>query len=150
VNAGIQLRKAVPADLPQIYRLLELNDMQGEVEAQDCIVADYMGELAGFARLEIADDLPYIRPIVVAPDAQGKGVGRELVQYLLLSYPRLRVIARGDALGFYTRLGFQQMDWEQIYPAFAQECRDCPHLPSCNPQPLEFHSGINPPVDKFA
>ena len=143
---GIQLRTATPADLPQIYQLLEINDMLGEVEVQDCVVADSMGELAGFARLEFADGSPYIRPIVVAPDGQGRGVGRELVQYLLLNFPSLRVIARGDALGFYTRLGFQQMDWEQVYPPFAQECRDCPHLHSCNPQPLEFHSGINQSV----
>jgi N-acetylglutamate synthase-like GNAT family acetyltransferase len=146
MNTGVQLRKALPADLRQIHRLLVLNDMLGEVDAQDCVVAESMGELTGFARLELADGLPYIRPIVVAPDAQGQGVGRELVQYLLLSYPRLRVIARGDALGFYTRLGFQQIEWEQVYPVFVQECRDCPHLPSCSPQPLAFHSGINPPA----
>jgi N-acetylglutamate synthase-like GNAT family acetyltransferase len=139
--SSVQLRAAVPADLPLIYRLLELNDMLGEVEAQDCVVAEAKGEMAGFARLELADGAPYIRPIVVAPDGQGKGVGRELIQYLLLTFPKLRVIARGDALGFYTRLGFRQMDWDQVYPPFAQECRDCPHLPSCDPQPLEFHSG---------
>ena len=31
---GIQLRTATPADLPQIYQLLEINDMLGEVEVQ--------------------------------------------------------------------------------------------------------------------
>lgn len=71
------------------------------------------GELAGLVN-SISDGYmtAYIPYMVVRPDLQGRGVGRELMQRLMARYqdmPRVALIAYGRAVGFYQAQGFSQV-----------------------------------------
>ena len=132
----VWIRLAQPEDLPDIYALMATFDMCGEFSAEGCIVAEIEGRLAGFARVETADGKPYLRPIVVARQDQGRGVGKALLVHILDQEPGLTVIARGSAVGFYSRAGFEIADWDEIHPPFRDECVVCPDLGICNPVPL--------------
>lgn len=130
------VRWAIPADLPAITELMASYDMVGDITADECLVAVADRVLSGFARVELASGVPYLRPIVVAKDYHGRGVGRSLLQTLLNKFPALRLVARGDAAGFYARFGYVPCSWADVYPPYTSECQHCPDLASCQPVPM--------------
>lgn len=137
-SSALQFRKGRPGDLYAIRRLLRMMDMDDQINPCSCLVCEKDARLLGFARVEVVEGEPYIRPIVVDSPAQGSGVGRQLVQRLAQEWPHLRVVARGEMVGFYTRLGFKPMGWEEVYPPFVDECCNCPKLANCQPKPLKL------------
>lgn len=85
------IRKATPTDIPQIEAFIKQFVASGEVlprtldELEDLLptffVAILDDEIVGCATLEIYSwKLAEIRSLAVSPKAQGKGIGRQLVQ----------------------------------------------------------------------
>ncbi len=77
------------------------------------VVAVVGDRVVGYART-LSDEAfaVYIADILVAPDRQGEGIGREITQALLDHYPIDRLhhqvlVAERGAEGFYTRLGMR-------------------------------------------
>jgi len=130
------IRQAKQIDLPCIYELMAEFDMFGEFEADTCLIAKNEDALMGFIRLERVECQTYIRPIVVAKEYQGLGVGRALLQRVVSVHSNLMAIARGDKTGFYTQFGFSLIPWDVVYLPFQNECMACPDLGACNPAPL--------------
>lgn len=139
----VRMRPGCTQDLPALLELLSTYGMSGEITPAECLVAAGPEGLMGFARVEVADGLPFLRPIVVAPEYQHQGIGRRLVQHLLDQLPELRVVARGEAVGFYTRLGFEPTSWEAAPLRFRQECEVCPDSPTCRPVPMIYGEVVN-------
>ena len=137
----IQIRPARPEDLAAIYALMAEFDMFGRLDAAGCVVALLDDAIGGFARIEVADERSYLRPIVVARQYQGQGVGTALLECIVAQTVCLTVIARGSAVPFYIRAGFIPTDWDEIYLPFRQECISCPDLGVCCPVPLVFAAG---------
>ncbi len=131
------IRAARPEDLPAIYGLMAAYDMFGEFSKEGCYVAETPDGLAGFARIEIVDGCAYLRPIVIDSAHQGQRIGAALLEHVLRLEPRITVIARGSAVGFYTRSGFERIGWDQILPAFRDECTACPDMNGCMPTPMQ-------------
>jgi N-acetylglutamate synthase-like GNAT family acetyltransferase len=123
--------------------LLEQNDMVGEISPDECWLAEDAGQLLGFARIEIFEGKAYVRPIVVASQCQGLGVGRLLMARLLTEYPDLGVVTRGHVAGFYRRLGFRPIAWAEVAPILQRECDLCPDVQLCNPVPMRYKSGVD-------
>jgi len=136
----ITLRPGCPEDASTLQALLAAYDMAGEIDPADCLLAVDLDGVVGFARLEWADRVPYLRPLVVAPASQRQGVGRRLVEALLADRAELRVVARGQAAPFYTALGFWAIDWDAVHPPFRRECERCPDRPTCQPVPMIIHA----------
>ena len=134
----VRLRHGRPEDQDGLFELLEQNGMAGEITPAECLMAEGAGGVIGFARIEIVDDLPYLRPIVIATQYRHQGIGRLLVKRLLSKRPELRVIARGEAVDFYTHLGFGPMAWEAVPPLYRRECENCPELSPCQPVPMRY------------
>ena len=132
----VQVRPAGQGDLPGIQALMAQSDMYGEFLAEECVVAEIESRMCGFVRIEVVGAQPYLRPIVVDFHAQGRGVGKALLHYIFDRTKSVIAIARGSAAGFYTRLGFLPVAWDQIYEPFRQECAACPDLAECQPQPM--------------
>jgi N-acetylglutamate synthase-like GNAT family acetyltransferase len=130
------LRDGQEPDRPAIGELLAYYQMEADLDPLEFLVAEVDGALVGAARLEWANHEAYLRPVVVAPGWHGKGIGRALVQEWLQKFPRMLVVARGSVTGFYEGLGFLKVGWEQVYPAFVRECRDCQYNQSCQPVPM--------------
>jgi N-acetylglutamate synthase-like GNAT family acetyltransferase len=135
------LRPGRPEDAPALQQLMAEADMYAEVDPLECLVADTPHGVIGFARVEFFEDVPYLRPVVVAPPYQGHGVGRRLVEGLLADYPGLCVVSRGKAAGFYQRLGFQALPWSAVAAEHQEECDLCPERSQCCP--VGLHAGRN-------
>ncbi|MCA9894913.1 MAG: GNAT family N-acetyltransferase [Anaerolineae bacterium] len=92
---GVTIRKAHQADIPVLETFISGFVKSGELlprtltELQDLlgnffIAVDEDGELVGCATLEIySKKLAEIRSLAVSPKAQGRGVGKRLVQICL-------------------------------------------------------------------
>lgn len=130
------VRRGVESDLHALQQLLSSHQMETEVDPTEFWLADVEGCLAGAARLEWEGGLAYLRPIAVDHQWQARGIGRALVEQIVVGLPQLNVVARGEAIGFYTRLGFVIVPWEQVPGRYRQECADCPDYPACGSRPM--------------
>jgi len=126
--AGLQLRLAVPADVPQILRFItaladyeKLLDQVVATEAQllatlfgekafaEVVIAEYQGQPAGFALFFhnystfLAKPGIYLEDLFVLPELRGKGIGKALITYLATL-----AVARDCG-----RLEWSVLDWNQ-------------------------------------
>ena len=135
------VRRGRESDRQALQELLASHQMETHVDPLDFWVAEVDESLAAAARLEQEDETVYLRPIAVDRKWQAKGIGRALIQELAADLPRLNVVARGEAVGFYTHLGFAPAAWEQVPQRYRQECADCPDLETCRPEPMTWDRG---------
>ena len=102
------------------------------VDADDAVV--------GFCRLQ--DDvngIAYVNPIVVYALWRGYGVGRALIADARRIAGELRLIARGTSAGFYRKLGFAELAWEDVdLEAAEEDCDNCPSRDACGPMPMRL------------
>lgn len=130
------VRRGVENDLHALQQLLFSHQMETDVDPSEFWLADVEDHLVGVARLEWEGGLAYLRPIAVDHQWQAQGIGRALVERIVIGLPQINVVARGGAVGFYTRLGFVPAPWEQVPERYRQECEDCPGYPACEPRPM--------------
>lgn len=84
----IKLRKFSPKDLEQILaiNLSSFSEPWPEKEfekyAEESFVADDEGKIAGFAVCKIMEDEGALKLIAVNPDYRGKGIGKNLMEYI--------------------------------------------------------------------
>ena len=135
------LRRGYQEDAYAVQELLRACGMEAEIDPCNCLLADEEGMIVGLGRLEYGEDVPYLRPIAIAPAHQHRGVGRRLLEALLTNLDELRVVSRGNALGFYSGLGFEPMGWDSVHATYRQECAECPELAVCGPMPMRYQAG---------
>jgi len=80
------------------------------VAAQHVFVTEAVGQMTGMAALEVAGTVGRLEHVWVEPDLQGAGVGRGLVQHVLLvarreGCSRVTVVSDPGATAFYEKLG---------------------------------------------
>ena len=80
--------------------------------SQIALVAEVSGQTVGFLRA-ITDGVfnGYISMVAVAPERQGTGIGKALVNAAVGANPNITWVLRADrsgVKGFYTSLGFEQ------------------------------------------
>ncbi len=133
----VRIRQGRPSDKRALARLLASQRMATDIDPAEFIVAEVDGRLLGAARLEwVRTDDAFLRPIVVATEARGTGLGRALLERLFADCSRISVIARGDAIPFYRRLGFTAMDWSSVPGEYRDECECCDDLAQCRPMSM--------------
>jgi ribosomal-protein-alanine N-acetyltransferase len=92
---------------------------------REVVVAIGDGEVVGYASLRFVGSEGDINTIAVAPDWQGRGIGRELLDWIFAcavqhGVGHLFLEVRSDnvtALGMYERRGFQRIDRRRNYYA---------------------------------
>ena len=137
------IRQGLPSDGRELVNLLASQEMATDIDPLDFIVAEANSRLLGAARLEWAGtDEAYLRPIVVAAEAQGTGLGRALMERLFAVCSRISVVARGDAVPFYRRLGFTAVDWSSVPGQYRDECKCCGDFAQCRPMSMRWTSSI--------
>jgi len=137
------MRNGTEADLPALQTILANNQMEVNVNPDEFLLAEIDGELVGIARLENEADQVYLRPIVVDSKWHGKNIGTALVRRIAHGVDVLHVVARGQSTGFYQKLGFLPIPWEQVPMRYQQECNACPDLAECQPQPMVLSEPID-------
>lgn len=99
--------------------------------------------VVAFCRLQ--DDvngIAYVNPIVTYAAWRGYGVGRALIQDARELAGELRLISRGTSEGFYRKLGFVEMSWDDVdLEAASEDCDTCPYRADCGPVPMRLERG---------
>ena len=95
------------------------------------------GSIVGTASLKVySTELAEIAGLAVRDDQQGRGVGKRLVEALLLD---ARALGLNEVFGltrkplFFLRLGFQVVEKEERFPLKVwQDCNRCPRQDACD------------------
>ncbi len=118
--ADVKIRPSRPEDLQPVLQFLKPFIQAGRIlprteqEAKELLrngfVAERQGRIVGFVALEVySKKLAEIRSLAVAPEVQGTGVGRRLVQACVERAKQLRVrevMAITSQDGFFRSCGF--------------------------------------------
>lgn len=81
------------------------------------------------------EDLAEIRSLAVAQDQQGKGLGSQLVEVCLEEARSLglkKVFALTYIPGFFSRLGFKEVEKSTLPHKVWADCLKCPKFPDCD------------------
>jgi amino-acid N-acetyltransferase len=140
------IRSARVGDVPGIYeqvrvfadRQLMIRRSMAELyeSIREFLVAvDSENRVVGCVALHVFwDNLAEVRCMAVAEQVQGLGVGRRLMEACLASARELEVssvFALTNAVGFFERCGFQQIDKSELPQKIWNECVRCPAFPVC-------------------
>ena len=143
---NINLRKARIGDVPQIHTLVNSFATQGEMLGRsrselyeglrDFFVVEQDGMVLGCSALHINwEDLAEVRSLAVAPELQGKGMGKTLVN-ACIEEARSLGIARIYALTyrpeFFEGIGFSRVPKESLPHKVWGDCLKCPQFPNCD------------------
>jgi N-acetylglutamate synthase-like GNAT family acetyltransferase len=147
----VLIRQGGPSDGRALVHLLVSHRLATDIDPTDFIVAEVKGVLLGAARLTwVGTNDAFLRPIVVATEAQRTGLGRALVERLFGTCSTITVIARSDAVPFYRHLGFTVADWYSTPEEYRDECECCHDLAQCQPMSMRWTRNDKGPsaVDK--
>jgi amino-acid N-acetyltransferase len=99
------------------------------------VAVDDENRLLGCAALHVFwDDLAEIRCLAVAEHAQGRAIGRQLVDACWEMARELEVksvFALTSASGFFERCGYHPIDKSELPQRIWSECVRCPAFPNC-------------------
>jgi len=140
------IRKARMADAKPIHKLLLNYAQQGLMLSRsladiyegirDFYVFEVDGEVVGTVCLHICwSDLAEVRSLAVDGRQEGRGVGRRLVEACLseacgLGIPR--VFALTYKPGFFSKLGFREIEKSELPQKIWSDCIKCPKFPECD------------------
>jgi len=89
----------------------------------------------GYIHIELTELGPHVAPVVVFENWRKHGVGSALVKHAREEYGPLKLVSNGSSNGFYEKLGFTEVAWEEIEPAFQRDCLACEFYEKCGPKP---------------
>ena len=117
----LELREALPADLPEVLTLLRRAGLPaaGVAEAfSQFFVADNQGTLVGAAGLEMYGSSALLRSVVVEDGWRGTGVGRSLIDHALEQARQDGVadvfLLTTTAEHYFPRFGFQCVTQDSV------------------------------------
>lgn len=142
----MQVRPARISDVPGIVALVGRFARHGEIlprtteevyqTLREWVVAEGEGLILGCGSLVILwADLAEIRSLVVAPEAQGRGIGSEMVAFLSAQAAQLElpeVVALTRQTGFFLKLGFHVVPRETLSRKIWKDCVHCMNFVGCD------------------
>jgi amino-acid N-acetyltransferase len=148
VKTETRLRPARLADVAAMEKLMEPFIATGDLlprsnydlcrHIKEYVLAEAPdGSIVGTASLKVySTELAEIAGLAVRDDQQGRGVGKKLVEALLLD---ARALGLNEVFGltrkplFFLRLGFQVVEKEERFPLKVwQDCSRCPRQDACD------------------
>lgn len=95
------------------------------------------GQIVGYIHvLPGADGAMHVQSLASDSDWRGIGVGRALIEQAYDQHHDLRLVARGSAVGFYQKLGYHEVPWEDIDFNVSDDCYSCEIRDMCHPLPM--------------
>lgn len=142
----IKIRKAKVSDVEAIFQLISMYAKKGILlprtreslyeNIQVIFVATMNDQVVGTASLHIlGKDLAEIRSLVVADEANGKGIGKLLVQKIVEEMQKLeirRLISLTYQVEFFEKCGFRVIDKEEMPQKVWKDCINCDKFPHCD------------------
>jgi amino-acid N-acetyltransferase len=143
---NVKISKACLGDVPAIATLVDRYARHGAVlprppeniyeTVREWVVARSDGQMVGCGSLVVLwADLAEIRSLIVSPELQGKGIGRQIVDALLaeasaLEIPRVFALTRKP--GFFAKLGFETLPRESLPRKIWKDCMHCTKFTGCD------------------
>ncbi len=145
----VMIRKALIQDVKPIHKLLGYYADQGLLlprslsELYDHLRDHFVVEdrssqnsIIGVSALGICwEDLAEIRSLAIAKNEQGKGLGSQLVETCLEEARSLglkRVFTLSYVPGFFSKLGFKEVEKSVLPHKIWGDCLKCPKFPDCD------------------
>ncbi len=142
----MEIKQASLDDVPGIAALVDRFARNGEIlprriediyqSVREWVVAKEDGQILGCASLVVLwADMAEVRSMVVAPEAQGMGVGRRLMAALLVQAAQMelpQVIALTRKPGFFVKLGFRTVPRESLPRKMWKDCVHCTKFVGCD------------------
>lgn len=139
------VRPAIMSDVEAICGLVNYFAQRGKMlhrssesvyeSLRDFVVAEHDGHVAGCVGLSMSwKDLGEIRSLAVAPDCQGLGIGRKLIEQVVADGRRLglkRVFALTYEPEFFAKFGFKTVDKETLPTKVWRDCIHCQLADAC-------------------
>ncbi|MFS0645949.1 N-acetyltransferase [Siminovitchia sp. 179-K 8D1 HS] len=142
----IEIRKAALKDIDQVYRLV--NKYAKEelllprtresliLNIQSIFVASEDEEVLGVACLAIlGHDLAEIRSLAVSEKAQGRGIGKMLVEEIIEETKKIgisKLISLTYQVVFFEKCGFKIIEKTEMPQKVWTDCIHCPKFPACD------------------
>ncbi|MBN1399222.1 MAG: N-acetyltransferase [Anaerolineae bacterium] len=142
----MEIRKPLIRDVPAMADLINAWAAKGQMLPRsrhaiyeflrDFVVAEEEGMVIGCGALHIIwEDMAEIRSLAVAPEQQGRGVGRRIVERLIAearSFGVPQVFALTYREGFFAGMGFHTVSKDSLPHKIWGDCLDCPKFPNCD------------------
>ncbi len=116
---------------------------------RDFLVWEENGRVLGTAALHVDwKDLAELRSLAIEPEAQGRGIGTELVRRCLDEARELgiaRVFALTYRPRFFERFGFAECSKDELPRKIWSECVRCPKFPECDETALMIRLDADTP-----
>lgn len=151
------IRDARMDDIKVMYALLQnfanqglllgrsLSSLYDQLRDFKVLVTDE-GQLLGICALHVCwENLAEIRSLAVVEEAQGQGIGRQLVEACLAEAEHFgitRVFTLTYQPAFFERLKFRSIDKNELPHKVWSDCIQCPKFPDCNEEALIWENGI--------
>ncbi|WP_088331345.1 argininosuccinate lyase [Lacimicrobium sp. SS2-24] len=149
---ALSVRRARMTDVDQILRIVSYWSDKGETlprsrdniihDIQNFVVAEVQGSVVGCASLYIYQTgLAEIRSVGVDSNAQSKGQGRAMIQYLLEQARHIelkRVIVLTRVPDFFAKLGFIRTAMASLPEKVMKDCEICPKQHACDEVAMEY------------
>ena len=129
-------RAATTNDRTALIALLAEADMDYTEPPEAYILAMEEETIAGCGRLEDHGHFVMLRPLVVAEQYRGRGVGKLILQGIMPADKPTVLVARGEAIAFYKAMGFSHTGWNTVSAPQIAECESCLNRTECMPQPM--------------
>ncbi len=140
------LRRANIKDVPAIVQLINYYAQKSQMlsvsqisiynSLRNFIVIERDNKVAGVGALSIIwNDLAELRSLAIVPELQGKGLGRRIVESLILEAQELeipQVFTLTYQPGFFEKLGFTLIDKKDLPHKVWKDCINCPKFPDCD------------------
>jgi len=140
------IRRAKIQDGAAITELINYYARQGDMlsrsqaqiynQLRDFSVADESNTVVGCGALHIIwDNLAEVRSLAIAPENVGQGLGRAIVEQLLLEAAELsltQVFTLTYKPVFFEKLGFNRVDKKDLPHKVWKDCIHCPKFPDCD------------------
>lgn len=125
INYYAKLGQLLPRALNEIYENL-----------RDFVICEEKGVICGCCALHVTwEDLAEIRSLVVDQSQQGKGIGRQLIDYCIKEAKELKVkkvFLLTEKPEFFEKFKFKHIDKSQLPHKIWNECVCCIKFPDCN------------------
>lgn len=146
------IRNATMGDVKQIHTLLNYFANKGLLLGRSYsalydqlrdfkVYADKDDKLIGVCALHIIwENLAEIRSLAVSEDAQGKGIGVQLVRACLEEAAEFeidKVFTLTYQTGFFRKQGFNDVDKSDLPHKIWSDCINCPKFPDCDEEALQ-------------
>ena len=148
MSSSVNVRVAVPEDVPEIHALLEpyaeekivLRRSQEDIlhYINNFVIAEIDGKICGCgAARDFGSNLYEVRSLVVDRSIQKKGIGRAIVTFFVNRFDERgikdwRLFALTMTPGFFVSLGFKEVSKEMFPEKIWADCLKCAKYHCCD------------------